>query len=147
MADAGYGKTTLLADFSRNTRLRTIWYRLDQEDADVVTFVRYLHAACREVAPGFGEATAALLRDIGGLGSPPDVLVDTLVRDLASLSDVPSVLVLDDVHALDRSAGRPARPPPDRGSRAGPVHGRPVGAATAAGLARPPADPRRGRPT
>jgi DNA-binding SARP family transcriptional activator len=102
VADAGYGKTTLLADFSRHTRLRTIWYRLDQEDADVVTFVRYLHASCREVAPGFGEATAALLRDVGGLGSPPEVLVDTMARDLASLSDQPSVLILDDVHALDR---------------------------------------------
>ena len=29
LADAGYGKTTLLADFSRRTRLRTLWYRLD----------------------------------------------------------------------------------------------------------------------
>ena len=30
LADAGYGKTTLLADFSRRTRLRTLWYRLDE---------------------------------------------------------------------------------------------------------------------
>ena len=102
VAEAGYGKTTLLADFSRHTRLRTIWYRLDQEDGDVVTFVRYLHAACREVAPGFGDATAALLRDVGGLGSAPEALMDTLIRDLATLADMPSVLVLDDVHALDR---------------------------------------------
>ena len=29
LADAGYGKTTLLADFSRRTRMRTLWYRLD----------------------------------------------------------------------------------------------------------------------
>ena len=29
LADAGYGKTTLLADFAQRTRLRTIWYRLD----------------------------------------------------------------------------------------------------------------------
>src|SRR4029078_6892196 len=34
IADAGYGKTTLLADFSRRTRLRTIWYRLDDDDRD-----------------------------------------------------------------------------------------------------------------
>ena len=28
LADAGYGKTTLLADFSRRTRLRTLWLSL-----------------------------------------------------------------------------------------------------------------------
>src|SRR5262245_35833819 len=34
IAEAGYGKTTLLADFSRRTRLRTLWYRLDRSDRD-----------------------------------------------------------------------------------------------------------------
>jgi len=29
IGDAGYGKTTLLADFTRRTRLRTLWYRID----------------------------------------------------------------------------------------------------------------------
>ena len=29
VADAGHGKTTLLADWSRRTRVRTLWYRLD----------------------------------------------------------------------------------------------------------------------
>jgi len=29
VADPGYGKTTLLADWSRRTRVRTLWYRLD----------------------------------------------------------------------------------------------------------------------
>ena len=33
-ADAGFGKTTLLADFSRRTRLRTLWYRMDEGDRD-----------------------------------------------------------------------------------------------------------------
>ena len=29
VADPGYGKTTLLADWSRRTRVRTLWYQLD----------------------------------------------------------------------------------------------------------------------
>ena len=32
IADAGYGKTTLLADFTRRTRRRVLWYRLDETD-------------------------------------------------------------------------------------------------------------------
>jgi LuxR family maltose regulon positive regulatory protein len=37
-AEAGFGKTTLLADFARRTRVRTIWYRLDDDDRNWVKF-------------------------------------------------------------------------------------------------------------
>src|SRR4029079_4584047 len=50
LADAGYGKTTLLADFSQRTRLRTLWYRLDDEDRDLISFLRPLLAHEREHA-------------------------------------------------------------------------------------------------
>ena len=46
-AEAGYGKTTLLADFSRRTRLRVLWFRLDRGDRDWVGFLAYLVAAVR----------------------------------------------------------------------------------------------------
>src|SRR3970040_1355348 len=36
LAEAGYGKTTLLADFSRRTRLRTLWFRLARGDRHCV---------------------------------------------------------------------------------------------------------------
>ena len=53
IADAGYGKTTLLADFSRRTRLRTIWYRIDEDDRDWVGFLAHLVSAGREYDPEF----------------------------------------------------------------------------------------------
>ena len=52
VADAGYGKTTLLADWSRRTRVRTLWYRLDEADRDWVVFVNHVVAAGREIDPG-----------------------------------------------------------------------------------------------
>jgi len=64
LADAGYGKTTLLADFSRRTRIRTLWYRLDHEDRDWISFLSHLVAAGREHDPGFAPKTAALLGDL-----------------------------------------------------------------------------------
>ena len=57
-AEAGYGKTTLLADFSRRTRLRTLWYRLDETDRDWVTVLHHLVAAGRVVDPEFGACNS-----------------------------------------------------------------------------------------
>ena len=51
LADAGYGKTTLLADFARRTRLRTLWYRLEDDDRDWIAFLNHLVAAGREHDP------------------------------------------------------------------------------------------------
>src|SRR6476619_580533 len=72
LADAGYGKTTLLADFSRRTRLRTLWYRMDEEDRNWVTFLSYLVAAGREHDPEFAPRTFALLQDTGPGGATRD---------------------------------------------------------------------------
>ena len=38
VAEAGYGKTTLLADFAARSGRRTLWYRLDPTDADPITW-------------------------------------------------------------------------------------------------------------
>ncbi len=50
-AEAGYGKTTLLAEFSRRTRLRTLWYRMDEEDRNWVSVLSYLLAAAVVMIP------------------------------------------------------------------------------------------------
>src|SRR5450631_3615784 len=69
-ADAGYGKTTLLADFTRRTRRRVLWYRIDANDRSWVSLVRYLVASGREVYSGFGATTQGLLDRIGTAESP-----------------------------------------------------------------------------
>ena len=68
LAEAGYGKTTLLADFAARTRLRTLWYRLDEDDRDWVTVMHHLVAAGREHDPNFAPRTAGLLADTGVAG-------------------------------------------------------------------------------
>src|SRR5215210_5669063 len=61
IAKAGYGKTTLLSDFSHRGFVRCLWYKLDPSDRDWVTFISYLVAAGREARGDFGAGTAALL--------------------------------------------------------------------------------------
>ena len=101
LADAGYGKTTLLADFSRRTRLRTLWYRLDSDDRDWVTLLHHLVAAGREHDPDFAPATAASLTDIGTTNMPRDTVVSMFIGELPSIADAGAMLIFDDFHLVD----------------------------------------------
>ncbi len=103
LADAGYGKTTLLADFSQRTRLRTIWYRLDEDDRDWIAFLNYLVAAGREHDPGFAPTTASMLQDMSVGGPTRDAVIDVFLRELQSIAEHGAVLVLDDFHLVDES--------------------------------------------
>lgn len=55
-APAGYGKTTLLADFAHTTQLPSCWYFLDHTDVDSTIFLRTLFASVRQTFPHFGQA-------------------------------------------------------------------------------------------
>jgi len=101
LADAGYGKTTLLADFSRRTRTRTLWYRLDHDDRDWVAILHHLVAAGREHDPSFAPETLQALADIGTGGITRDGVLGTFIRELPSIADGGAVLIFDDFHLVD----------------------------------------------
>jgi LuxR family transcriptional regulator, maltose regulon positive regulatory protein len=103
-APAGFGKTTLLAEWltagsARPTNERSAaWLSLDQGDDDPATFWTYVIAAMQTVAPGVGADTLTLLQE----PQPPPIesVLTTLLNDLgATASDV--VLVLDDYQVID----------------------------------------------
>ena len=104
VAEAGYGKTTLLADFAARSGQRTLWYRLDPTDADSITWTNYLIAACREVDPSFGEATLRLLSHLRAGNPPRSAFVDSLIGELIAWTAAPTTLILDDFHHVDRSS-------------------------------------------
>ncbi|HLY14714.1 MAG TPA: BTAD domain-containing putative transcriptional regulator [Candidatus Limnocylindrales bacterium] len=102
-AEAGYGKTTLLADFSRRTRRRVLWYRIDENDRNWVSLVRYLVAAGQEVDSAFGAATRAALDQLGTADPSGRVaLVAALVADYGAFASTGgAILILDDYHQVD----------------------------------------------
>jgi LuxR family maltose regulon positive regulatory protein len=104
IAEAGYGKTTLLADFSRRTRLRMLWFRLDRGDRDWVGFLAHLVAAVRIHVPEFGASTSSLLRETATASPSLDTVLDTFLRELGGLPNEPSALVFDDFHLVDDAA-------------------------------------------
>jgi DNA-binding SARP family transcriptional activator len=102
LADAGFGKTTLLADYARRTRMRTLWYRLDPDDRDWVTLLHHLIAAGREHDPAFAPATSALLGEIGTGGGPTrDAVLDTFIGELPVIAAGGAILIFDDFHLVD----------------------------------------------
>ena len=101
VAEAGYGKTTLLANFSRRSRIRTFWYRLDDADRDWTVFLSTLVAAGRRREPGFGARAAHLLADASPGGPRLESVVAALLADLAELPSDGTALILDDVPVVD----------------------------------------------
>ncbi|MGH7731237.1 MAG: AAA family ATPase, partial [Candidatus Eiseniibacteriota bacterium] len=104
VADAGYGKTTLLAGYARAVARPVVWYSLMGSDADPVVFGRYLLEGFRREHPRFGRDFHVALEEARpGLPSV-EMLAGTLANELAALKGPPHLLVLDDFQEV---AGNP----------------------------------------
>ena len=106
IAEAGFGKTTLLADWARQTRRATAWYRLEPDDRDWLAFIRHLVASGREIDARFAPGTYDLLQALGPGGPTRDDLIASIAREMADLAaSLPNGLSLlfDDYHSVDGS--------------------------------------------
>ena len=106
LADAGYGKTTLLADFARRTRLRTLWYRLDDDDLDWTSIIHHLVAAGREHDPTIRRRPPlSMLAETSLSGPSREAVLDVFIRELPTIAPTGAVLILDDFHLVDEAPG------------------------------------------
>ncbi len=103
-AEAGYGKTTLLADFARRTRLRTLWYRLESADGNGLAFISGLIAACQEHDPQFGAEIQPMLLRLDDDRPTREAVVALLLDGLGKLAENGALLFLDDFHLVDDSS-------------------------------------------
>ncbi|HZD71992.1 MAG TPA: tetratricopeptide repeat protein, partial [Actinomycetes bacterium] len=97
-APAGFGKSSLLADWARRGGRPVAWLSLDQGDNDPARFWRHVVAALDRARPGLAEQVASLL-------GPPaprsfEGLVTALINQLAAQPGE-VVLVLDDYHLVE----------------------------------------------
>ena len=108
-APAGYGKTTLIADWihkaqSTNHDSHFTWLSLDEADNDVTRFFTYLIAALQEIDQAIGAELQPILETDADL--PMEPLLTALVNDIAawgadSRPGSRLVLVLDDYHLIN----------------------------------------------
>jgi LuxR family transcriptional regulator, maltose regulon positive regulatory protein len=95
---AGFGKTTLLADWAAGTKWPVAWLSLDPEDNDPVRFWRYVVAALDRVAEGLGDHVLPFLTAPGVVSGQG--VVTALVNHLQAAPEE-LALVLDDYHLME----------------------------------------------
>lgn len=101
-APAGYGKTTLAAEWIAARAHRAAWLSLDEAEGDPVQFVTAVAAALQRVHADFGAAMMRRLQAITGAApansehEAVSALAAALAADLNQRA--PALLVLDDFH-------------------------------------------------
>ena len=98
-APAGFGKTTLVADWIADWSAAgeaTAWLSLDARDDDPMRFWTYVVAALARVVPDLSDDATTLLHTPG---TSLEVVVATLINELETAA-ADLVLVLDDYHVI-----------------------------------------------
>ena len=100
-ANAGSGKTTLVADFVRTNARSFVWYQLDHTDADPFVFLGYLTHGIKQAVPNFGDVMLSYLQQSADeLARAPERAVDVLLNEVLENVEQQLILILDDYHHL-----------------------------------------------
>lgn len=99
-APAGYGKTTLVAEWARLSNLRMAWLSLTGKEQEVERFLRYLLAAWERAQPSVRETPFRMLLE----SSAPEVEA-VLAAFVNAGNQTPDelVFVLDDYHVIEET--------------------------------------------
>jgi LuxR family transcriptional regulator, maltose regulon positive regulatory protein len=100
-APAGYGKTTLLVDFARQSRLPVCWLSLDALDRDPQRFCAYLIAALGKNFTKFGKQSRSVLKSLTGLQAETERFLTVFINEIDSIIDEHFVLIVDDFQFVD----------------------------------------------
>lgn len=96
-AAAGYGKTTLLAQWAGGRSLPVAWLALEKEDNDVDRFLRYLLGSWAVLRPDIYDSPLGLL--LSGANPNRDAVLTAFLTAASDASE-PVAFVLDDYHLI-----------------------------------------------
>ena len=100
IAPAGYGKTSLLIDFSHQVDFPACWYAVDELDRTPERFFTYFIAALHQRFPAFGEASSEALKAINPFKPDVNQLVSVIVNDAYEHIQEHFLIILDDYHQV-----------------------------------------------
>jgi len=95
-APAGFGKTTLLAEWAGRSARPVAWLALEESENDPALFMRYLVESIRKSAAGLSPVLSQLMQSPQPVA--PRSLLPPLLNELARIP--PLVLILDDYHLV-----------------------------------------------
>src|SRR5215469_13710754 len=97
-APAGFGKTTLLAQWLAQSGIPVAWLSLEAEDNDPTRFLSYVIAALQTLDAQLGTTALAPLRT--PQPPAPEAVLAVLISDVTSRDAAEFALVLDDYHVI-----------------------------------------------
>jgi LuxR family maltose regulon positive regulatory protein len=103
VAPAGYGKTTLLAQWAaelQRTGANVSWLGLDAEDQAPSLLLAYLVRAFQRHIPEAGEESWRVIHSAADLERDWPVAAGALLSELQSALAVPTFLIVDDFHQI-----------------------------------------------
>jgi LuxR family transcriptional regulator, maltose regulon positive regulatory protein len=100
-APAGYGKTTLVSKWLKETGTPYAWLSLDAGDNDPTRFLQYLLNAIQSITPAIGKELLEMLQ--GTQPAQHTNIINLLTTEIASVSGE-FALVLDDFHVINSEA-------------------------------------------
>lgn len=103
VAPAGYGKTTLLAQWIadlRRTGTAVAWLGLETDDQAPAMLLAYLVQAFQRLLPHVGEESWRILHSAVDLERDWPLVAGALLSDLQNHLTMPSFLVIDDYHQI-----------------------------------------------
>jgi LuxR family transcriptional regulator, maltose regulon positive regulatory protein len=98
---AGYGKTTLLAQWAYTSRFPVAWLSIGEEDNDIERFFRYLVTAWETIQPGVKETPLGLM--LGAMSPDIDMVLSSFIN-VANAAPEHLVFILDDYHLIEDEA-------------------------------------------
>ncbi len=98
---AGFGKTTLVAEWAHRAQRPVAWLSLDENDNDLSRFLNYLVAALQGIDKSVGVDVRSALRAPQTPRVEP--LLTVLINDISAVEG-PFTLILDDSHTISSAA-------------------------------------------
>ena len=100
-APAGFGKTTLLAEWIAQTSLPVAWLSLDNGDNDPYRFLSYLIEAMESIQEDIGAEARQIMQSAELV--PVHIILASLINNLSNVTE-PYVFVLDDYQFITEHA-------------------------------------------
>jgi LuxR family maltose regulon positive regulatory protein len=100
IADAGYGKTTLLTQFIQNHNGAVVFYNLDRTDSDLMVFFSYLMHGMEKLQSHVVERSNGLLKQGIDVVKNYELVMGTLINELVEKRTEQVLLIFDDYHTI-----------------------------------------------